>query len=317
MPIPQAVLEQEERANALLKKLNEGGQQPQTPPAQQPAAPAAQPVQQPVAAQSQSTAQPPTPPATQGGSAPNETAEHRYAVLKGKYDAEVPRLNGQIHDLSARMEQQQRLIEQLTEQLKSAQPEPKPLVTQEEVTEYGEGLIDVVRRAAKEELQSRDQTIAALQAELESLKTGVVKSRQLGFFETLNRDHPDWGVLNGDPQFHQWLGEIDPLSGKQRQAILADAQQAQDGARASAVFTAFKKARDTWAAQSTAALNAQQVPDTGASTVTPGDPASLRIFSRQEVNDFYAKFRRGELSPTEAAATESEIQRAMVEGRIR
>jgi len=308
MPLPSAVQAQLERADALIAQLSQDNQP--APPAAEPLAPQA-PQVAPPAPSPIVDSRPVTP-----ASAPADPAEEsRFKVLQGKYNAEVPRLHAEVERLKREAEEAKRIADHYAEQLKAV-PAP-PLVKPEEVEHFGEGMVDMVRRAAREELASRDKLIETLQAKVSQLATGVETTVKLGFFETLAKAHPDWGTINDDTTFHKFCGEIEPLSGRTYQDLLNAAQNAADGERASAVFTAFKKARDSWVSSSNEALGQQVVPNPGsAASGQQLDPTRSRVFSRQQVQDFYNGVRSGRIKGQEVADTEAEIQRAIAEGRI-
>lgn len=311
MPIPRSVQEQADRAEALRLQIQEGklpAAAPVAPPAPTPPAP-------PAVADTPAPA--PAPTAAPPASAPADPkAEDRYRVLQGKYNAEVPRLSSERDQALRQAEEYKRQADELRKQLEAA-PKPK-LVTPEEVEQFGDGMVDMVRRAAREELSAEQVRLAKLEAEIADLRSGVSTSRQLGFLETLTRDHADWPEINKDPAFHVWLAESDPLSGYSRQQLLDAAQDSQDGKRASAIFAAFKRARDSWTAESQSALSELAVPgNTAAATATPDTSTQGRIWMRKEVSDFYDAVRRRQYSAEQAQAIEAEIQRAIIEGRIK
>lgn len=312
MPVPRTVQEQADRSEALRQRLFEAkpADAPEAPPAPTPPAPQAP-------APSDTPAPTPAPPAAPPASAPADPkAEDRYKVLQGKYNAEVPRLSSERDQAIRQAEEYKRQADELRKQLEAA-PKPK-LVTPEEVEQFGDGMVDMVRRAAREELSPEQARLAKLEAELAELRSGVSTSRQLGFLETLARDHADWPEINKDPAFHVWLAESDPLSGRTRQQLLDEAQDSQDGKRAVAIFAAFKRARDSWTADSSSALSEQAVPGNAVAHTEPQtDPSQGRQWTRKEVSDFYDGVRRNQYSAEKASAIEAEIQRAIQEGRIK
>lgn len=318
MPLPKIVQEAEERSNALIANLVNQ----QVPQATPPAAPAPAPVPTPPAPTPAPVATPSPAPAPDSTTAPPASApvdqglEHRYKVLQGKYNAEVPRLHADLDaERAARVSMENR-VRLLEEQLNAIPKEARSLVRPEEVAEYGEGMVDMVRRAAREELAAANSTIEQLQRQLQELQTGVQTSRRKSFLEVLAEAHPDWAVVNADEGFHQWLGETDPLSGRTRQELLDAATAAQDGARAAVFFTNFKAARNSTAAAANQALQTQVVPNPGTSS-TPVAPPVGRVITRAEVQSIYARIRSGQLKGQDAVAAEAEIQQAMLEGRIR
>lgn len=303
MPLPRAVLEAEEKANQAYEELLKQQQSPEdgdTPPQDPP--PADPPADPPVPPQPASDS---TPPAAQQ----DEQLEHRYKVLQGKYNSEVPRLAAENKDLKQRLQD----LEHSLETLKNAKP-LEPLVKPEEIEEYGEGLIDVARRIAREELAAKQAEIDALKAKIDSVSNVTAQKVESDFFKSLTEMVPDWEQVNQDAGFLTWLDEVDELTGETRQVLLSRAEKSRDAARTAKFFTTFKKASSSWAANSTKALDQQVAP---ATNNAPQTPPSKKIWTRGEVTEFYRRMRRGEVSDKDAIAIEADIMSAQIEGRIR
>lgn len=302
MSLPRAVLEAEEKANRLHEELLKQQTPAEDPPADPPSDPAPEdPPADPV---------PPTPPSdspTPPAPGPDDEWEHRFKVLQGKYNAEIPRLAGENKELKAK-------LQEFEVQLEALKNKPEPLVKPEEIEEYGEGLIDVARRIAREELATKDAEIQALKAKLDSLSTVTAQKTESDFFKTLTDKVPDWEAINENPKFLEWLGEVDELTGDTRQAMLSRAEQARDAVRTARFFERFKETFSSRAAQATTALEQQVVPSSSKSSPTP--PAK-KVWTRGEIQDFYARARRGDISDAEAVAIEADIMSAQIEGRIR
>jgi hypothetical protein len=307
---PRAVLEAEERANKLQEELIANKQQAasgQTPPADgTPPASETPPVDTAAAQGAENPApsgdsQPPTP-------APGDDWEHRFKVLQGKYNSEVPRFAQENKDLKSRLEQ----LESEMVQLKATPPEP--LVKQEEIDEYGEGLIDVARRIAQEELGKKQSEIDALKAQITQISTATTNTATNDFFRSLDAIAPEWKQINEDPNFLKWLDEIDELTGEPRQSLLSKAEQARDASRVGKFFTSFKKTSSSWAASSANALEQQVVPPTNKA---PDTPPSKKVWTRGEIAEFYDRMRRGVVTDADAIAIEADITAASIEGRIR
>ena len=291
--LPRAVIAAEKRADEILQEIEKQSQMEQMP---QPS----------VESQDPPTSQPPidSPPTPQ-----EESWEHRFKVLQGKYNAEVPRFAHENKDLKGRL---QSLEEQLDE-MKNAKP-AELLVKPEEIEQYGEGLIDVARRVAREELASKDAQIAKLRSEIDSVKSVQSHVVQDNFFKSLTEMVPDWEALNADTNFLNWLDGVDDLTGETRQALLGKAEQQRDPVRAAKFFNTFKKTSQSWAAQSAASLEQQIVPSTNQA---PSTPQAKKIWTRAEITNFYDRVRRGSISDADAFAIEADISSATVEGRIR
>lgn len=297
--MPRAVQEAEELANRLQEELNKPASPEENGQDGQP---------QPTEPQPQPTDDGSTPPAP-APAAPADDMEHRYKVLQGKYNSEVPRLSSENKELRNRL---QALEEQL-QTLREAKP-AEPLVKPEEIEEYGEGLIDVARRIAREELMKKEAEINLLRKEIDSIKSVTTKTVESDFFKSLTGLVPDWEAMNTDPNFLVWLEEVDELTGEQRQNLLTRAEQARDAVRAAKFFQAYKKTSSTWAANSQNALASQVVPP---SSPAPNTPPAKKVWSRGEIGAFYDRMRRGLVSEQEAVAIEADIMSAQVEGRIR
>jgi hypothetical protein len=291
--LPRAVIAAEKRADEILQEIEKQSQMEQMP-------------QPPVESQDPPTPQPPidsTPPPQE------ESWEHRFKVLQGKYNAEVPRFAHENKDLKGRL---QSLEEQL-EDMKNAKP-AELLVKPEEIEQYGEGLIDVARRVAREELASKDAQIAKLRSEIDSVKSVQSHVVQDNFFKSLTEMVPDWEALNADANFLNWLDGIDDLTGETRQTLLGKAENQRDPVRAAKFFNMYKKTSQSWAAQSNASMEQQIVPPTNQA---PSTPQSKKIWTRAEITIFYDRVRRGTISDADASAIEADIASASFEGRIR
>lgn len=304
--LPRSVVEAEELADRLQQELLESQKASTENNDQTKSEPPAQQTEQ--KGLSQET------PATQSDSTPpvgqqDEQLEHRYKVLQGKYNSEVPRLSAENKELKSRLSE----IEQKLLDLQNATP-PQPLVSQQEIDEYGEGLIDVARRIAREELASKDKEIVALKAKLDNLEATTTKVVQEDFYSSLGNKVSDWMTINNDPNFHSWLDEIDDLTGTRRQDLLVAAERDRDAVRVANFFLAFKKTSQKQVATATAALESQLAPS---SVQTPNTPPAKKVWTRGEIAQFYDRLRRGEVDDKEALAIESDIQAASIEGRIR
>lgn len=312
MNLPRAVIEAERKAEEALQRLQAARQpqQSQVDEAQPPTDP-----------------QPPTPdaasatPAPAADPAPAPTAtppgegddkwEARYKTLHGKYNAEVPRLHAALKERDSKLNS---LTEEV-EALKAAVSNPREsLIKPEEVNEFGEPLVDLIRRAARDEMAAKDAEIAALKREVESVKTSTVENKEVSFYDKLNSQVPDWMAINDDPDFHAWLGEVDDLTGAQRQEILSAAEGKRDADRVARFFKAFKKVQETKSAAATASLDSQVAP---VASRVDEPPKGKKIWTRAEIADFYARDRRGELTEEQSAAIDKEVQLAIRERRVR
>lgn len=311
MSLPRSVAQAEELADRLHQEMLAAQQAPEGDTPTEQTTEQQTPVEQ--SDESVGIAPEPQPEPTDSTPTPatgaDDQLEHRYRVLQGKYNSEVPRLSAENKDLKGRLQQ----IEQQLLELQAAK-DSQPLVSQQEIDEYGEGLIDVARRVAREELATKDAEIKMLKSKLESLEETTTKVVQEDFFTSLGNKVSDWATINSDSNFHKWLGEIDDLTGARRQDLLSAAERDRDADRVAKFFLAFKKTSQKLMADANSALSSQVAPS---SVQTPNTPPAKKVWTRGEISAFYARLRRGEVDDAEAVAIESDIQAASLEGRVR
>jgi len=310
MSLPRAVLEAEKRADELLAQLN--GAQQQQPQEAEIVANDPSPNQE----QAQFDAVPAEPakePTSVDAPVAQEdtTWESRYKSLRGKYDAEVPRLAAGNRELTARLQS----IEKEIEAVKAAKATPREsLVKPEEIQEFGEPLVDLIRRAARDEASSKDAEIQALHSKLERFEASSTKTQEIDFYERLRTSVPDWEELNRNEGFLKWLSEYDELTEVQRQDSLDDAVRNNDAMRAARFFNKWKEMSGKQAAAASKSMESQVVPST--STVSTPPPGK-KIWTRPEIQNFYEKARRGDISDKDMVAIEADILAAQLEKRIR
>lgn len=296
MPLPNAVEQAEALADQLYQQAYGNGSAPEG--GQPAAAPA---------------------PAAPAAPAP-DTWEQKYRVLAGKYNAEVPSLSRKNKELEGQVATLSQQVAQITAKLEQTEANAKrqPLVKPEEVQEFGEPLVDLIRRAAREEAQAlvpqANPQVETLATELKSIKEQGAKTAWDTFLTRLTELVPDWVQVNGDETFLSWLAEIDPLTGAERQTLLSDAQDRLDAVRVAQFFKTFKAQGATRAEAARVGLEQQAVPNTQSRAAAPTGKV---VFTRREVQQFYADWKAGRISDAEAVAKEAEINKAAAEGRLR
>ena len=262
--------------------------------------------------------------------------QHKFLTLQGKYNSETAQLRGEVATLSQR-------VEELLQAQKTATTPPAPapapaakLVTDADIETFGAELVDLVRRAAREEAgPERDRLIAEIQ-ELKGQTADVVKDvkqvteavgdeRRATYFAELAKEVPDYEAVNVDKAFAGWLTLTDPLSGLVRDDILQRAWGTFDHKRTAAIFNAFKAETGLKPAEPPPGEPApkgleEQVSPAGskaAAEFTPDD--GKKIWTSAEVQEFYTACTRGDFRGREAerARLDADIDKALVEGRVR
>lgn len=304
MSLPRAVAEAEEKANRLHDELLKS----QQPPEQTDEQDTGESVEQTDDSAPFAGVQP-DPRGDSEELSQKDSYEHRFRVLQGKYNSEVPRLSAENKELKHTLRSLQDQLDEI-----KASKDAQPLVRPEEIEEYGEGLIDVARRIAREELTAKDAKIKKLEDKLDALEGHTNKSAERDFYSVLSTKVPDWEKVNGNKAFHTWLDASDELTGFRRQDLLSEAERARDAERVAKFFTAFKKTSKKQVDDSSLALETQLAPS---NTRTPNTPTGKKIWTRAEIGEFYKRVRSGRIGDKDAVAIESDIHAASVEGRIR
>ena len=254
-----------------------------------------------------------------------ETFKQKYKTLTGKYDAEVPRLHQQVREMTE-------ATKRLQEELKALKVEPtKPkekvsLVTDADRAEFGEELLDVQRRVAREvsqdyegRLEQQDVVIQKLEEKLQQTGNQV---GEVGFSQRLNQAVPDFPQIDNDERWVSWLNEHDPmLRGPRRD----QAQQAFDAGDVEAIAHYVSLWKETLAAPADARpnqaeLEKQVAPNRSANSVrTQSTAQNSKVYSPRDADRAWEKVRtlntRGQYA--EAEKLEADLTVAYMEGRVR
>ena len=271
----------------------------------------------------------PTPPPVQDDSA---KWEQRYNTLAGKYNAEVPRLSSEIKDLKGSLEAAIAKLEAKAEAPPEVERKVEKLLTAQDSENFGEDMVDFVKRAAADIVSDREREmtkeIAKLKEQNAKLKSEVstvaeVQTKAAGdqMLVELERLVPDWQQLNVDQNFLDWLSAKDQLSGYTRHQLLQMAEQAKDVGQIANVFLAYKQTLPVEAPR-------PKKPDVQAH-VTPGKSKSsssgsksedaTKVWTGAEIDQFYTSVRAGKYKtkPEDARKVEAQIDLAVQQGRIR
>jgi hypothetical protein len=250
-----------------------------------------------------------------------ETWQQRYRTLKGMYDAEVPRLHAQLKELSGQMQYMQHQMD-TSKQTPPSKAADK-LVTERDVEAFGEDLIDAMRRAAREEMQGKfDSVVARLEQENAVLRQAVQSTGEqvnnLSFEQQLSLVVPDFHQINNDPRWVAWLNEFDPILRAPRRNAAMHAYNNDDAEGVAHYVNLFRQTLSTGKQdQRQAELERQVTPSRSASTAPVQD--AKKSYTTTEVERMFGRIRelnaKGKLD--EAAKLEAEIDAAYQQGRVR
>jgi len=238
--------------------------------------------------------------------------EHKYKVLKGKYDKEVPALHKEIKRLRRDNEELRAriaLLEQMITQMRSVQESPEQPEDEE----------DEALRSLKENYPEIYTAISKLLEKKikREVEPKVARTADEIFYAQLTALVPEWQKLNVDPDFLDWLDERDPVSGFTRKQLLHIAYEKRD---AQAVANFFKKyleeQRGTEEPEpATPPPATKAVAPPARRTKKSGKPTK-KIWKQSEVEALYKKAALGKIDPNEWKKLEKELVEAALEGRV-
>jgi len=332
MGIPKQVQKQSEEVQELYKELNGETETAQVEKTEATEVPVEQPIEQP--SDSVEDQAPKSEPQEQveSDAQPKESWEQKYKTLQGMYNADVPRLNAKNREVNARVSQLEQLLGTMQQSAKLEEPvSTDPLITDADMKEYGDS-IDVMRRAAREEVNTANGRIAQLEKTIQQLQGFVPQVQQVqaqqqasseqAFWAGLTNEVSNWQDINNNADFQSWLLSIDPLTGISRQTYLEDAQKNLDTKRVASFFAAWEKefgvpetAREN-RPNTNSQLEKQVAPGRGRS----GKPASQesKNYSPADIAKFFEDVRKGKFKgrDEERGRMERDIFAAQREGRI-
>ena len=269
--------------------------------------------------------------------------KQKYSVLKGKYDAEVPRLSSELRDAHGRIT---KLEDKLTELATKPVTQPEETksradFTPEEIEDYGEDLLDVIGRKARsiveqEYLPKMDELnahINQLQQQLGETGQRVGKFETNEVFAQLDREVENWRKTNVDPKFHEWLDQTDPYTGETRKELMLKAFDQKNAQRVKAFFVNYAKenaavvpdptdpapsGQGGMESGSTLDLENYVAPGTPRQGGDAGAPKDKRRWTSAEIGRFYSDVQKGKYRsrPEDKARIEADIVAATREGRV-
>lgn len=262
--------------------------------------------------------EPPKPEPKPSKEEPGENWKDRFTGMQRLYQEKVPELEKKLEERDNQIQALTKKVEAM-EEAQQERSSKEPAYTPEEVEEYGEDLIKLIERITaankgsdnQEMVKQLNQRLDELGKEVKTYSQTQQRTAQERFFDDLKELVPDWETINNNKRFHAWLAEEMPLTGRERQDFLSEANQRLDAKAVANFFTQFKKE---------AGVSSGVEPGTaGDGGPPPREAPDGRVYTRDQIAEFYELRRRGKLkmSPEEMAAVEADMHRAVQEGRIR
>lgn len=233
---------------------------------------------------------------------------HRFDVLQGKYNAEVPALRKEIATITEQLASADKQKSgTAVEQAHSAVSD----LTADEIEEYGPDLVKFIQRVATGASKGSGGDLSEIKGELDQMREEKRQDAEARFWSDLEAQVPTFREINADQEFHQWLAQADRLSGQTRQQLLVDAQHAFDPYRVAAVFKSFSaEAKKTPKEQIPTDLIQPRQTKAAAQYLQQG-----KVWTRNEISEFYKT--KASYPRDQASAIEADIFAAQAQGRIR
>ena len=276
--------------------------------------------------------------------------ENRFKALKGRFDAETRRHGETVSQFETRMRDMAAEIAKLSRpQLPGTGDQPLVLITDKDKADFGEDLIDVIKRAAIEavmpQLKPIAETVGQVQARVDTTTQETERQFLHRMHTTMDASVPGWDALNKDPNFIAWTKQNDVYSGLNRQELLQKAWYAGDSNRVIAFFQGFlaeEAATDPAAAQARAAalglngghaaappasppqpaapqrVTLEQLAAPGRARAAATPPQGKPVWTAAGISQFYMDVANGKFRgrDQERIATEADLMAAQREGRI-
>jgi len=339
MSTPRAVRAASDRANQIHAEVYPAEEEPpvdesaQQPPAEPPAG-----APPPEAPETPPAAPPPPQAPPEPAQAKEESLDYwknKFQTLEGKYRAEVPRQASQLREAGDRIQRlEQTLANMATTPAQAAESSAKSLVSPEEVEEYGEDFVSMIRRVAQEEAGRAVQTVAPrideVRGELQQNRAQTAIDR---VYAQLDGSVENWRVINRSPEFLEWLDQEDPFAGDTRKTLLRKAFDRKDGPRVLAFFTGFLDEQRTIQPQTQAepqtpparakpkvSLEQLAGPRGGSSSggAQMSEEAPIQPWTRRQIAAFYKDVQTGvyKNDPAKRDMIERSINRASVNNLV-
>lgn len=241
--------------------------------------------------------------------------EHKYKVLQGKYNAEVPRLQKEarmLRESNMQLMDKIALLEKIVLERTAESSRVSKDSTEEDLSKFKEEFPDIYRAVSKMLTKNVDEKIKPVEAQTQQMQIQ-------GFYQSLTMMVPEWQQLNTDPDFLDWLREADSLTGRTRQDMLTEAYQRLDAHTVANFFKNFRNLQQQANPQTTTTTTTKTTniaPPAGKAYNVSSGASSKKTFTQSEIEAFYRKAALNKIGQKEKARIEKEIADAIKDGRV-
>jgi hypothetical protein len=239
---------------------------------------------------------------------------HKYAVLQGKYNKEIPALQQQVRTLMQK-------LEEVKETPPKAAPQAQPPINPQDFEEYGEEIVRManVIKELTDKNAGLEEQLSNVSNTQQRLTENQVNSNINAFYAELLSLCPSWEKINVDPNFITWLASAgDQFGSKTRQDYLNEATGAADAVATAKIFNLFKETAYSKKAAPKSTLEEQAAPKTSSASESGKTGSEPIIWKTEDIKKFYSDMKKGVYrhNPEKAKALEQDLFRAQTEGRI-
>jgi hypothetical protein len=264
----------------------------------------------------------PTPPPL-----PEEDFKSKYDTLSGKYNAEVPRLYGEVGDLKVKLAEALTVINDFKAKMAAPPPaapaEPPKGLTylRKEMPELEEAINFLFEQRASELLTKQiDTKLKETDTKINNLEDTTIKTAYGTFKKILSDKVPNWAVMNEDPGFLKWLEVVEPYSGMRKADLITIAHDNLDADRVATFFNDYLKSiGQTPTPPAPPADPAKFVSPPKPSSAEPQPTNDKDFITTAEITQFYNDVALGRYKgrDEERKNNEAKINNALATGKIR
>jgi hypothetical protein len=246
--------------------------------------------------------------------------KERYLSLKGKYDAEVPRLS---HELKELKESLSATLNREEEDFKKKEKEKEEEELRAFQETYGEEFTQKVKKLIEKQVEDH---INPYKQEIEAVKEDQTKKAQLDFMKELDEKASGWRDLwsGKDPEFKEFLNQTDPSGLYTYQELITMYNTKWDAEKLAKVFNIYLEQKNQTKEKQNQSRSSKELrvpdnltnPSRSTSASTPQDK-SKKIWSESDIAKFMHEERTGKYSAEEAEKIWDDILSAPMEGRVR
>ena len=231
--------------------------------------------------------------------------EKAHSTLKGKYNAEVPNLMRENHQLKQNntyLQSQLVALQKKPEGETSAKPpaeqQKMPRLDLKAFDDYDDEFKQLARmnNDYADTIERLEQRLNTVESQYKDVTQGVQMTAEQQFWHQFRAAIPDFETIEAMPEFQASMEELEPFTGRKKQELLVAAYNDKDWKRAAVFYQPFsgKEAHVvTSPASKTAALAAQATPGKTRATEPPKQKQAAPIITIEQLKKAQEYVQRG------------------------